>query len=685
MFNFRIENFRIQKNGALLFDDAFDNGDPPPSGNGSLNYSLFGTMQESGGDGILDEALSATSESPNGVEKHAISATLLTNIDAANSNLGLKSGHDIDVIGNFDLILPTDIDDFYGIRLSDRNGAGAPGDDNVQLSVRLDRDGNVYVEFRQLDWISGTNTVLDRHILDPGTSGQILLHLSHDAANQGVVRASYSFITGGIESAPIQMAATGLIFQNENWTRAQFVAAANVEPLTADYQFALDSFSVRRNGSVLFQDLFDDGIPPQAASTGGQPAYFIHGEAFEAGGKLILDSDFSEASVSPTGRPWRDNTLTLLTNVNPSNLTAGLRDTHDIDVESNFALLLPEATDTVYGIRLTDRSALQGLEGDDVVQLVLRRYLDGNVYVEFRQLDWVNHTSTIISTQLLAPGSADHIILRLSHDNADRGVVKASYSLVTAGVEGATVTLDGAGHIFSNENWTRAQIFTGAYDGPVFGDSNANVLFGAGGNDFLNAEDGDDTIHPGRGNDVINGGAGTDQVIYSGPRSQSAILLNTDGSISIAGDAIGEDNLISIERIRFDDGSVIFDLAGTDPGLIYRLYQAAFARTPDEGGLRYWASAADLYSINQLQLAHEFRSAPEFIAKYGSNVSNRDYTYNMYKNVLGREPDQGGIDYWTNVVDIGWVSRDQLLIEFAQSPENISLTAPNTTAGYWVV
>lgn len=220
---------------------------------------------------------------------------------------------------------------------------------------------------------------------------------------------------------------------------------------------------------------------------------------------------------------------------------------------------------------------------------------------------------------------------------------------------------------------------------PSIGTSDADDIQGTNSVDVIFSEAGNDTIRPAGGDDYVDGGEGSDEVVYASIRSASAVELETFGTIKVVGPDIGTDTLTSIERIRFSDGSLIFDLAGSDAALIYRLYQAAFARTPDEGGLRYWSEAADLYDLSQIQLATEFRTAPEFIEKYGASVSNRIYTYNMYKNVLGREPDQGGIDYWTNVVDIGWVTRDQLLIEFAQSPENILLTAANTTSGYWVV
>ena len=212
-----------------------------------------------------------------------------------------------------------------------------------------------------------------------------------------------------------------------------------------------------------------------------------------------------------------------------------------------------------------------------------------------------------------------------------------------------------------------------------------DVLIGTTGSEILAALAGNDTISPGTGDDTVDGGPGNDVVVYNALRSAVSLNRASDISIQIMGDAVGLDTLISVERIDLTDGDFVFDVAGNSAQVIYRLYQAAFARTPDESGFRYWASAADTYGLSPLQIAREFRIAPEFAAKYGVNVSNRDYTYNMYKNVLGREPDQGGIDYWTNVVNIGWVTRDQLLIEFAQSPENIALTAPNTSVGYWVV
>ncbi|MCO5130183.1 MAG: hypothetical protein M9932_06405 [Xanthobacteraceae bacterium] len=533
-FDFRLENLRILRDGTIFFNDDFADGTPPPAGAGSINYNVNGTILESGGDAILAASGAQPSTSPTGVPRQVVNATLLTNMSDDSPTLGLKSGHDIDVFGNFDLIMPSEPGSFYGIRFSDRaTGQGLAGDDVVQLVVGKALNGTVYVDFTDLDFVNGTVTLLERHELTPGSADHILLHLSHDDAQVGVVHASYSLITNGVEAPAVDMAATAQIFQGETWTRAQVVASSLDTPVTASFNFRLDSFTVLRDGAVFFQDSFEDGNPPPVSPPGFTQTYSVNGEVEEIGGDVIFNSALAEPSESPTGQPWRNANMMLRTNIDPSNLTAGLRNTDDIDVTASFDLVLPNATDTIYGIRLTDRATGLELPGDDVVQLVVRRAVDGQVYVEYRQLDWVHHTSELLSRDLLTPGSADHINLHLSHDNANLGVVTASYTLTTDGVESAVHTLSATGHIFSNENWTRAQVVAAASDGLVVGDAESNVLLGAAGSDFLDGGEGDDELLGGDGGiDTLIGGAGNDSLDggpVDDPATQGNFLFGGEG------------------------------------------------------------------------------------------------------------------------------------------------------------
>ena len=59
------------------------------------------------------------------------------------------------------------------------------------------------------------------------------------------------------------------------------------------------------------------------------------------------------------------------------------------------------------------------------------------------------------------------------------------------------------------------------------------------------------------------------------------------------------------------------------------------------------------------------------------------YVTELYANVLGRTPDAAGLAYWEAQANSG-VARDQLLVAFATSAENLALTAPHTANGFWL-
>jgi hypothetical protein len=111
-----------------------------------------------------------------------------------------------------------------------------------------------------------------------------------------------------------------------------------------------------------------------------------------------------------------------------------------------------------------------------------------------------------------------------------------------------------------------------------------------------------------------------------------------------------------------------FDVAG-NAGQAYRLYQAAFDRTPDVGGLGYWISAMDggssLHSV-----AEQFVGSAEFKTLYGSNASNDTVLKAYYQNVLHRPADEGGYKFWLNALDTHAVSLADLLVQFSESQEN---------------
>jgi len=186
----------------------------------------------------------------------------------------------------------------------------------------------------------------------------------------------------------------------------------------------------------------------------------------------------------------------------------------------------------------------------------------------------------------------------------------------------------------------------------------AAPLGGTSGNDILNA---------GAGSERIDGGAGFDVVRYAGARSGVQFTRGLDGSMNAA-KAGGIDTLVNVERALFGDGkAVAFDIDGV-AGQTYRLYQAAFDRKPDDGGLSFWIRNMD-NGMSLDEIAGYFIVSPESIDRYGAAPSVEEFVTKLYNNVLHRAPEEGGFVHWVTVINNGY-ERAKVLSYFAESPEN---------------
>jgi hypothetical protein len=166
------------------------------------------------------------------------------------------------------------------------------------------------------------------------------------------------------------------------------------------------------------------------------------------------------------------------------------------------------------------------------------------------------------------------------------------------------------------------------------------------------------------GNDRIDGMAGVDTVVLSGARSQYTVTRSANTVTTVGRD--GTDTLVNIERIKFDDVTLALDTSGA-AGQAYRLYQAAFNRTPDIAGLRYQINTLD--SGHSLKaVAQNFLNSPEFSRTYGG-LTDGAFVSQLYRNVLHREADSAGHAYQTAALASG-TDRSQLLVNFSESPEN---------------
>ncbi len=166
-------------------------------------------------------------------------------------------------------------------------------------------------------------------------------------------------------------------------------------------------------------------------------------------------------------------------------------------------------------------------------------------------------------------------------------------------------------------------------------------------------------------NDVIAGDSGTDTMLFTGARAGYTLTRGSGDALTVSG-SDGTDSLSSVERLKFADVNVAMDVNG-NAGQAYRLYQAAFNRTPDIGGLGYQMNALDT-GLALSQVAQNFISSPEFSATYGA-LNTSQFVTQLYANVLHRAPDSGGLAYHVARLESG-VARADVLVGFSESPEN---------------
>lgn len=84
---------------------------------------------------------------------------------------------------------------------------------------------------------------------------------------------------------------------------------------------------------------------------------------------------------------------------------------------------------------------------------------------------------------------------------------------------------------------------------------------------------------------------------------------------------------------------------------VLRLYQGFFAREPDLGGAIFWIDRYD-NGDSLARIADFFADSPEFEELYG-NTSNDEFLQRIYRNILGRAPEPGGLAFWTAELNAG--------------------------------
>ncbi|QYG93989.1 DUF4214 domain-containing protein [Iamia sp. SCSIO 61187] len=123
-------------------------------------------------------------------------------------------------------------------------------------------------------------------------------------------------------------------------------------------------------------------------------------------------------------------------------------------------------------------------------------------------------------------------------------------------------------------------------------------------------------------------------------------------------------------------GSSLHDLRV--PGAA-RLYGGAFDRTPDAPGLNFWVQRRQM-GWGLPRMANYFATSSEFQRMYGE-LDDRAFVLQVYRNVLDREADAGGANYWVGRLRDG-ATRGDVLLGFTETRENREATLSDTTVSW---
>lgn len=114
----------------------------------------------------------------------------------------------------------------------------------------------------------------------------------------------------------------------------------------------------------------------------------------------------------------------------------------------------------------------------------------------------------------------------------------------------------------------------------------------------------------------------------------------------------------------------ITGVAGYDGALVSNAYETFLGRSPDEAGMNYWVDQMQAGMSIEVEDA-AFLASQEYVQDHGG--TNLGWLDGLYHDLLAREPDAAGMQFWNGLLDAG-VSKSIASMAFAGSFERQSLT-----------
>ena len=107
------------------------------------------------------------------------------------------------------------------------------------------------------------------------------------------------------------------------------------------------------------------------------------------------------------------------------------------------------------------------------------------------------------------------------------------------------------------------------------------------------------------------------------------------------------------------------DGASDISGFVERMYSTCLERESDSRGLAWWTNEVQEGRNTGAGLAEAFALSEEMVSR---DLSNEEYITILYAALMGRQPDEGGLNFWLGYMKNG-ISRKGILHRFISAPE----------------
>ena len=107
---------------------------------------------------------------------------------------------------------------------------------------------------------------------------------------------------------------------------------------------------------------------------------------------------------------------------------------------------------------------------------------------------------------------------------------------------------------------------------------------------------------------------------------------------------------------------------------VQKAYIAYYGRPADPAGQDYWASRMDAEGGSLNAIIEAFGTSDEFNRRY-ANLSDEALVTKIYQQALGRDPEQGGLNYYVGELQAGRITLQTITLDVL----NGATTAPDST------